>query len=364
MPRAQPASPLVLSLTWARALRGLLRHTVWRRELAALTTGAALLAAGCGAERATDPAIPAKSEQAAGAARQLGPRYGIAVTLPAGWEGRLGRGALHAASFPLAAGVSPWTPEAGTQLRPDDVLVAVFENELRRSPPLEVADFERFDGITEDSRTTGHGFARRTFQVAGRFFVLFAETGKRNPSPSLLGALNELLGSFSVEPGDFFPGTVEPGRFTDRAGWFVGTSGEDDVRAEGEFTTAWASTIPYADGWNALPPVETLERLPRDAIVVWLGLSRSNHFPPDLYADEGFPAQQPFSLEGFERRAGWEGQVRDLPEYVLWATVPEQYQVDLRLYFGRPDPTETMRAEAQAVLDGLELPDWGPWEIE
>jgi hypothetical protein len=56
--------------------------------------------------------------------------------------------------------------------------------------------------------------------------------------------------------------------------------------------------------------------------------------------------------------------VRDLPEYVLWGTVRRQYQVDVRVYFGRQDPTKTMLDEAQAMLDGLKLPDWGPWETE
>jgi len=99
--------------------------------------------------------------------------------------------------------------------------------------------------------------------------------------------------------------------------------------------------------------------------VSWLGLSRSNRFPPDRRDDESFPARQPpFSLADLERRGAWEGQVRDVPEYVLWATVGRQYQVDLRVYFGRPDPTTAMLAEAQAMLDGLELPDWGPWETD
>jgi hypothetical protein len=349
-----------------------------RTDLIALTVGAALLAAGCGAQQATDRSTQARTEESVSAsARQLGPRFGIAVMLPAGWDGRLERGALHAASLPLHADPSPWTAEADKHTQADDVLVAVFEDEPRRSPPLEhgeypelleplrldAHDFQPFDGITEDSRATGHGYARRMFKVSGRFFVLFAETGERIPSDSLLSTLNQLLGSFAVEPGDFFPGTVEPGRFSSRPGWFLGTSGEDEARAEGEFTTAWAATIPYADAWNALPPFETLRDLPRDGVVIWLGLSRTNRFPPDREDGESFRAlEQPFSLDEFERRAGWEGQVRDLPEYVLWGTVRRQYQVDLRVYFGRPDPTEPMLAETQAMLDGLELPDWGSWE--
>jgi hypothetical protein len=237
-----------------------------RRHLVALAAGVALLAAGCGAQQATDQATQAKTDKELRGTRQLGPRYGIALTLPAGWDAQLGRGALHAASFSLAAGLSAWAPKTAKQLRADDVLVAVFENEPRRGRPPERAeypelsgplrlgadDFEPFDGVTEDSRATGHGYARRTFQVSGRFFVLFAEAGERVPSPSPLGALNELLGSLAVEPGDFFPGTVDPARFSDRARWFVGTSGKDEARAEGEFTTAWASTIPYVDQWNAV----------------------------------------------------------------------------------------------------------------
>ncbi|HEX2111030.1 MAG TPA: hypothetical protein VHF67_05710 [Gaiellaceae bacterium] len=332
-----------------------------------------LLAAGCGAGQAT----PRNAERAGTESRTLGERYGIAATLPPGWDGRLRRGALHAASFALPTDAPGWAAQAAEDLAPHDVLVLLFENEPRarhptdvseypeRSDPLRlnVDDFKSFDGVTEDSRVSGHGFARRVFQVSGRLFVLYVETGDRVPSRSVLTDVNELLASLTVEPGDFFYGTVAPARFPRRAGWFVGTSGADEARAEGEFTTSWASTIPYADEWNALPPFETLERLPRDGVVIWLGLSRSNRFPPRPEGDEMFPAREPpFSLDEFERRGGWEGQVRDLPEYLLWGTTEGQYNVDLRVYFGRPDPTAAMLAEAQAMLHGLALPDWGPWE--
>ncbi len=41
-----------------------------------------------------------------------------------------------------------------------------------------------------------------------------------------------------------------------------------------------------------------------------------------------------------------------------------QYDVDLRVYFGRRDPTDEMLVRAQEELDRLGLPDWGPWELE
>jgi hypothetical protein len=347
------------------------------RRLAVVAAAVAFLDVGCGGEQAAEQATQPMAKPVIAGPRQLGSRYGISVRLPAGWDGRLGRGVLHAASFPLPPEASGWAAKASKRLAADDALVLLFENGPGRSPPLEVAgypelsgplrldagDFEPFDGVTEDSRATGHGFARRTLQLSGRFFVLFAEAGERIPSASVLSGLNELLASLVVERGDFYPGTVAPARFPTRVGWFVGTSGEDEARADGEFTTSWASTIPYADDWNALPPFKTLERLPRDGIAIWLGLSRTNRFPPRPEGDNTFPARKPpFSLEDFEARAGWEGQVRGLPEYLLLGTVRAQYNVDLRVYFGRPDPTEAMIAAAQGMLDSLELPDWGPWE--
>ena len=348
-------------------------------RLAVGSAAVALVGVGCGGERTGEEAAQPKAKLVVAGPRQLGPRYGVSVTLPAGWDGRLGRGTLHASSFPLPPEAPGWAVKATKHLARDDMLVLLFENEPHRSLPLDLGgypqlarplrldagDFEPFDGVMEDSRSTGHGFARRTFQVSGRFFVMFAETGDQVPSGSTLAALNELLSSLAIERGDFYPGTVAPARFPERAGWFVGMSGDDQARAEGEFTTTWASTIPYADEWNALPPFKTLERLPREGIVIWLGLSRSNRFPPRPESDTTFPARTPpFSLDDFDARPGWEGQVRDVPEYLLLGTVRGQYDVDLRVYFGRPDPTEGMLEEAQSMLDGLRLPDWGPWETK
>lgn len=75
------------------------------------------------------------------------------------------------------------------------------------------------------------------------------------------------------------------------------------------------------------------------------------------------PAREPpFSLDDFEPRGAWEGQVRDLPEYLLLGTVRGEYNLELRVYFGWPDASDAMRSEAQTVLDRLELPDRGPWE--
>jgi hypothetical protein len=51
--------------------------------------------------------------------------------------------------------------------------------------------------------------------------------------------------------------------------------------------------------------------------------------------------------------------------YRLYGPVDEQYFVDLWVFFGDVDePSAEERARAQAMLDRLELPDWGPWELD
>jgi hypothetical protein len=135
-------------------------------------------------------------------------------------------------------------------------------------------------------------------------------------------------------------------------GWHVGSVGSVPATPQGELATAWASTAPYLDEWNALPPQRTLESLPPDGIVIWVGAWRNPWEPrwPEV--------PPPYDLERFEVSPGWEGQVRDIPEYRLWTQFDGQYEVDVRVYFGRPEPSPEMLAGAQRLLNGLELPDW------
>jgi hypothetical protein len=88
--------------------------------------------------------------------------------------------------------------------------------------------------------------------------------------------------------------------------------------------------------------------------------STPNRNPP---CSTGLLAAASRSRVGVERIDLWEGQVGDVPEHRLWAVSERGYQVDLRVYFGRADPTDSMLAEADAMLAGLEFPDWGLWEL-
>jgi hypothetical protein len=282
----------------------------------ALLLIAAVFAAGCGAaaEEPRDATLH---------------RYGISVTLPSGWTGHIEHGAIRA--------------------RGPGATVDIFEDE-ERPGESEVYPPGRPRLSPEDVGEEGSAL-RRLFSLSGRRFVVFVA-----PRDAPLAAVNDLLASLEVEPGDFYPGEVAPARFAPRRGWHLGTSGPSDVRAEGEFVTSWAATIPYRDTWNALPPSETLERLPPDGILIWVALTRTNRFEPEYPA-----ASLPVRVADMDCHSSWEGQVRDLPECVLWATLHNRAQLEVRVYFGDPGVGE-LADEADAMLHGLKVPPWPPWE--
>jgi hypothetical protein len=325
---------------------------------------AATLLASCGApgSQPREAGSPATETPAADADSEL---YGLAITFPSGWDGEIARGAVRFANRPLPDLALCGGPRA---LGSRDLVVEVLE---RDPPPSERSHYPSLDGppllhLSDIGRPEPgtypeeHGHATVPFSVAGRSFVLFAESGTRDVDPAAIDRVNQILATLTIEPGDFYPGQVEPAAFRPADGWYTGSSGPRPIAADGDWTVSWAATVPYQDQWDAIP-METLEKLPADGIVVWASLSRS--CDPNG-SRQRFPVvPRPYRLSDFEIHPGWEGQVRDLPQYRLWTRVEGQYEVDLRVYFGRADPTGDMRERAQAALDRLELPDWGPWEL-
>lgn len=306
-------------------------------------------------------------------AREGGPtleRYGIALTLPPRWHARLTRATVEAAT----AAVIPAGNDVS--LGDADLLVRLFEFEPEpeylletqrthldgRPNPFTAAEFSNSELGGDNPKSPG--FARRNFSIAGRYFDLFVESGAAKPSKAAVAGLNELVASLEVRAGDFYPGTIEPPRFAPADGWHAGSFGGGEVRAT-DFGSAWAATVPYRNGPRDLPPAATLETLPPDGILIWVGLARDNRFPPtgELRARRplvSVPLQVGHTQGGF----GWEGQVREISLYRLWGWVGEQYNVDLWIFYGRREPTAEQRARAQGVLDRLDLPDWGSWELD
>jgi hypothetical protein len=290
--------------------------------------------------------------------------YGMTISVPRGWEGEISRGAVRLANRTVPTEPGPRTLERG------DLVVSVLEREPSPDewggidadagpPTLAVDDFTAPESGTAPEH---HGVAHRFVSMAGRVFVLFGEAGSRPVREDTVAQANAALGTLEVEPGDFYPGAVAPATFARAPGWHTGDSGPFGRRPWGEQTQSWAATVAYADGPFDLPPRRTVERLPEDGVLVWVGLSRAS--APDALRARYPALERPYQLADFDVHSVWEGQIRDVPEYELLTRVPGQYKVEVRVYFGRGDPTPEMRAAAQAELERLRLPDWGPWELE
>ena len=318
-----------------------------------------LAAAGCGAVET----------QADGSGRSL-ERYGIGFTLPVDWHARLTRGTVEAATGPLGPAGQDVTLGPGDvalklfEFEPDSSRIGQFEeasHPVGRPQPFTVDEFEPPEFPGDEPRN--HGFARRNFSLAGRLFDLFIEAGRRNPCGEAVAAVNELVASLAVLGGDFYPGTIEPPRFEQTAGWHVGAAGGGEVRAT-DVAEAWAATVPYRNGALDLPPADTLETLPADGILIWVGLSRDNRFPPTAELRDPERIDLPLRFAQTRGGVGWEGQIRQISLYRLFGRFGEQYDLDLWIFFGAGEPAPDQRARAQTMLDRLELPRWGTWELD
>jgi hypothetical protein len=274
-------------------------------------------------------------------------RYGISLEIPDRWNGEVSRGIVRLQRGEVSVVLHEYeTSSAGE--------AAYFKHEWPIR--LVAADFGRRHN--QDDTALLHS-------VSGRLFSVFLS--QNAPPAGELDELNAALAGIEVEAGDFYPGSAQPVRFPERRGWHTTSADATPRYAYGESAQSAAATIPYRDGPNELPPARTLEALPPDGIVVWVSLTRDSHFEPsrldrnDTYRPRRPP---PYRISDFERFYPWQGQIRNIPDYRLWAAWGERYLVDLRVFFGREHPTEAMLAEADAVVRGLRFPDWGPWELE
>jgi hypothetical protein len=300
-----------------------------------------------------EPYEPKRPNPARGGEHLAG--YGLELTLPPGWDGRVSYGVVEAASFDLsqAAGVS-----GPLSVGRNDVAIRLVEHGGSDAPfvtarlPLELAPTEFVP--------PGPGFGERvpaltgrSFVASGRQFVLWASAGSLPPSPTALAEANEALATLRIEPGDFYPGEVDPGTFAAAPGWVTGTSGPAQVEPDGEQTSTWASTVPYRDPPNQFPPDETLAALPPDgiAIVAW------------LFGHPGRRSELPARQTPFELAQAQEGPFEGVPSdraaYRILAHVPGRFDVTLWIFFGRPHPGGEQLDRAQAEVDRLRLPDWG-----
>jgi hypothetical protein len=289
-------------------------------------------------------------------------RYGLSITLPAGWHGHLSQGVMAAATFPIPPGDTGFGTATERRVGHKDVLVLLSEYEplpgehlpclpRTHAPSLRLADLRK-----SIRRPT---IALANFCLSGRHFTLFGKAGADTLRRSVLSQVNQVLGSFTVRRGDFYPGTVPPARFPARSGWHVGTGGAGAIQAQGEQTETYASTVRYRNGPNDVPPVKTTQYLGRNDILIWLGLYRDSRRPPPAFNHE---TQLPLRINPSKIFTNWEGN----PDYGragLYRQIASrrgQYDLDLWVFFGSAHPSEPVVARAQTMLNAVQLPRWPP----
>jgi hypothetical protein len=145
------------------------------------------------------------------------------------------------------------------------------------------------------------------------------------------------------------PASLTAGGFGFRAAFGWNTGSAVGVGCAGG--AAKAATAPIAEEPNDFPQ-ETVKRLPADGIVIWAcanvtGRNGATNFRP---------ATLPLQISEANVQAGWEGQPNgDVPQYLLWRSAND-YDLDVRVFFGSQHPSVERLAEAQAELDRLEVP--------
>lgn len=141
---------------------------------------------------------------------------GIAVDLPSGWEGSIGRsvelddGAVrnviaHFASFPLPAQRGDFGGGAVELMGPNDALVVLFDYGAsavgsalfapKGLPAIAASDFDR--SVLQRS-ITGHSGVQRFFTIASRAFCLYVVVGSHLDRSEILPAVSQLLRSVRI----------------------------------------------------------------------------------------------------------------------------------------------------------------------
>jgi hypothetical protein len=287
-------------------------------------------------------------------------RYGLSIALPTGWHGHVSQGVMGAATFPIPPGDTGFGTATERRVGRNDVLLLFWEYDplpgghllclpLTHAPSLDLVDLRK--AIRRQTITLA------SFCLSGRHFTLFGEAGANTLRWNVLNQVNEVLASFTVRRGNFYPGTVLPARFADRPGWHLGSSGPGPIQPQGEQTATYAATVPYPNSPNDLPPVKTIQRLRRSDILIWLGLYRDSRRPPPIFRTE---TPLPLRIDEHRIFTNWEGN----PNYGIDGLYrqdsyrPRQYDLDLWVFFGAAHPSETVVARAQAMLDAVRLPRW------
>jgi hypothetical protein len=305
---------------------------------------AATVMSACGSVEgdATEPATTIRSEA-------------ISLELPPGWYGDPVRPdvpqapVLRAATFPLVERPR----DLGNELRPTmgerDILITVADygpmptpDEFRASPPIAVdrSHVVSFEGFREP-------VVMRSFTLGGHRLQLWVVFASAEPSDELFAEANRVLATLEVQPRKLALGGLS---IELRDGW--DGFAKDIGPPHQEVPALYVANVAWPDHGQNLDDdavVGAFGRLPSDGIVIAAAASRSAGEAEQLL-------RRPVRLfDGDFLADAYEGQpAPHVSTQVIRGRLVGR-ALHVQVYFGRNDPTDDMRAEANQVLATLEV---------
>jgi len=133
-------------------------------------------------------------------------RYGVSVTVPARWDGRIyrrpgGLPILHVANFRLPANDDDPGTKASVRMGSRGIFIVVLERDAKTGfthmrLPIQIrrSDFlPGFKGIP-----VSHAFTQRRFETSNRSFSLWVQFGRRKLSNAMLSRANTVIGTLLI----------------------------------------------------------------------------------------------------------------------------------------------------------------------
>jgi hypothetical protein len=190
---------------------------------------------------------------------------------------------------------------------------------------------------------------RVDFRDGGRAFTahVYGPAARRREALAILDSLR-------VRPAPFHQ-RLHAGQFPRAARWRTRVSRSmTDNPACGRQRVSWASTVPFLDGTNSLPPQKMIESLPPDGIIMAV-----SQYVDTCRRLKGIPALRPPLDLARATRSGFPGPRGDeLPLYRILGRFAGRYDLDVWVFYGRRHPTKAQRAAAQRELSGVRWPAW------
>jgi hypothetical protein len=280
----------------------------------------------------------------------------LSVELPPGWYGDAERPEpqwapmLRAATFALTEEATDQGQQAQSTMADGDILITVVDygplpdsGELAASTPV---------AVDRSHAASSEGFrepvVNRSFTLGGHHLQLWVVFGSSKPTEEHYREANRVLATLAVRPRTLALGGLSVELLE---GWHG--FAKDIGPPHQQVPALYVANVPWPDRGQNLSDSATLEafeRLPPNGIVVaasagpsggeefrrelrWPVRLSDGHFRADSY--EGQPAPH-LSTQTISGRLGGRALI-------------------VQVYFGRNDPTDDMRAEANRVLSTLQV---------